>query len=288
VPEAVNIGIITDTHYYPGADPLHWPRGGGLYEWRIYSTAPARFAAFIATVNAKSVNFNIQLGDVADFAGAEGGLENFVSDAGALNDDIYYVVGNHENLAFADLTGYFSRISSIVPAGTENGWRPSGKSGNWAYTFDRNGFRFIVLWYAAAWDSDESTWLANTALDTALPVVVVTHYSIRHDGSHFGANAVANNEAVHTILKNSGIVQAVIQSHHHYDGGFCMVDDIPYITARGSVLAEAEDDTTHNAYYIYEITPNVYQGYNQTRAKIMITGYGKYGSDFEVSKWMVA
>jgi len=280
---SVKFGFVNDLHFSASASVYLGVWGG---EWRIYSNASSRFAAAVATWNAQSTDFNIQAGDLIDGGGVYATeLQKFKDEADNLTDkgnDFYHLFGHHDRVHiqaardyWTDLADYWGAIENLYWDATD------GAEGQaWGYTFDRDGFRFIVCWTSGSGvqntvvvdssGNDQLNWLENTALNTALPVVVIAHGELL--------------EAAMTVVKASGLCHLCLHGHDHREK-FWWDGDVPCFRGRGSLRSDISiDDTTSNAYYIVEIDPNRIHGVSQWKGIITITGY-ELGVTHNLAKW---
>ncbi|UCD50974.1 MAG: metallophosphoesterase [Phycisphaerales bacterium] len=175
----------------------------------IMHDADERLRAFIDGMNRRQVDFIIQLGD---FCRPYARNDGFMSIWRSFKGPGYHVLGNH------DMDGGFAREQTAayyeMPARY--------------YTFDRGGFRFIVLdgndqadppqpGYARYLGAEQRQWLRRQLKATDRPVVIFSHQSLETVGG------VENAAAIRTILENANRtagkakVIACFSGHHHID-----------------------------------------------------------------------
>lgn len=278
---SIKIGYIGDLHYSDAADSL-WG-GPGPLEYRRRSTADTRFAEAISTFNTAGCDFMIDIGDKLDGGTTDlaSYIASYVSRRDTFNGDVYDGLGNHERGLYGWDSADYSNLWTVINPGhaaRSNQW-PSAEDPR-AYSFDRDGFRFIVLYYnyidsIGSGSGSQLEWLQGrlNPTESSLPVVIFSHAHVRDMGTGYSyAHGPSGDlSAIQSAIEANGNVQAVIGGHYHHAKVFEYVNDIPYICLGGSVLAWEPDD---NTYYIIEITPDVYVGKYQKRAGIVITGYG--------------
>lgn len=244
----VNIAIQTDTH---------------ISLFRNYKTNGATFntadmTAFAQAVNSiecLGCNCFANLGDVVrgyefdpDYE-TRASLDGIVDVYKNITTNKFLLVGNHDDGCAFYLNPTYNddkrkenvlfpmeQLNRISKYGTI-----TGALQNYAYK-DISGVRFISL-YQRDYDynttipgiedfaigSAQLEWLTNTALDTFLPVVVMTHAPLISDlyangGTGF-ADAVA---ALTTFINNGGTVIAVLSGHTHEQNA-AKVDGINHI-----------------------------------------------------------
>jgi hypothetical protein len=282
---SVEFGLIADIHFSDQADEL---LGG---DYRMYSTASARFAAAIATWNAASVAFSVNLGDVVAQSTTDPCTYygTFATAAGTLSADHYVAIGNHDDNANNE-ADYFNEtwgIPTVLPAyPAANTWY-SGSADPcqpWAYTAVDSGIRLVAIANVGVagvqfsdtdndGGVDQKAWLTDNGLDTALPVVVISHANPR------GITAFTDVVTDPCVVGADGLVVAVFAGHDHTTEQVVESTSIPYIDMGASVTADGltGDDAARNLYYIVEVSTNLYLGVDQRRAYIEITPYGRGG-----------
>jgi predicted phosphodiesterase len=172
-------------------------------------------ARYVGDINSHipAVDFTFQLGDLTDngkrteFATARAILDS-------LHCPLYPVVGNHDNMQSDD----------------KRGWRDFAGRESTDYSFDRDGFHFIVIDCTAdpyvppyvVCDSTLQLWIArDLALNSDKPTFVISHFNMweRSWNSHFelgeGYKEYEGMARLRDILERAGNVVAVINGHVH-------------------------------------------------------------------------
>jgi 3',5'-cyclic AMP phosphodiesterase CpdA len=249
-PPLVRFGVVTDLHY-ADIDP------SGA---RTYRESDAKLAECVQVMNAKGVNFLVELGDfkdqdkTPDESRTLGYLQRIEAVFAGFKGPRYHVIGNHDTdslskaqfLAAAPNTG-------IVPNATR-------------YTFVSGGVRFVVLdashrsdgsdydhgnfeWSDSNIDGPQLDWLTKALAASAEPAIVFVHQQL--DGA--GAYYVKNAAEVRHVLEKSGTVIAVLQGHRH-EGGFSTINGIPYFTFRGLIEGAGP---WNSSYSIVDVMPDL-------------------------------
>ena len=148
----------------------------------------------------------------------------------------YYATNYNEKQNVSDVFYPNEQFNRITKYGQNN-----GKNKNYYY-YDSNGIRFIVLWqrdfdYSNAIPenndfkigSDQLTWLTGTALNTELPVIVMTHAPLLSSlYSHGGIGFSEALTAIQNFASNGGTVIAVLSGHTH-EQNYSTTDGINHI-----------------------------------------------------------
>ncbi len=294
-------GISGDQHFSDNVDH-DWPNFGQK-EYRRVTTAPTRFGAFIETVDENIdpiFGFSIHMGDAVDSRCSSGGMPGKLAELNSIVDDsdvpFLNIIGNHDKWEIdsrGDMTWaeYFAALSNHATQanGFPDGANPKG------YTFDVGGFRCIVLYYPyldyvqGPEGDDQQAWLTARLSETSKPVIIFSHAYLHTQMHQYGDPSYAYYGGddtylapVRTIIENSGKVIAVFQSHYHRAKSNATINEIPYVGVACPVHAPLIDD---NAYYIVEVTPNVFQGPNQMHGTVKLTGYGSMAFDYNGDKF---
>jgi len=182
--------------------------------------APRRLRAFIDEMNQLKPDFILDLGDfccpveknkiIVDTWNSFPGLK-------------HHVIGNHE----MDQRCTREQVVDF--------WKMPGRY----YSFDLNGFHFVVLdgndpdprnpgeRYPSGIDNKQLQWLSSDLVSTKLPTIVFCHQG-------FDNTAVRNRESVRILLENThsreghGRVIAVFSGHFHNDY-YNLINGIHYI-----------------------------------------------------------
>ena len=232
----INLALQTDTHM---SDYTCYHNNGTAFNKSDF----ASFYAVLATIEKLGVDAVANLGDIVrgyefdpDYETRQS-LDKIIRGyTERTSAPKMYVIGNHDD---GDLwyygTGYnqrqnvldvlypYEQFSRIIKYGMQNG-------NNKPYYFaDVAGIRFITLWQkdfdytqavpntnAFSIGTDQLAWLSGTALNTTLPVVILTHAplitSLFSIGGEGFADAMA---AIQAFRTGGGMVIAVLCGHTH-------------------------------------------------------------------------
>jgi len=241
----VTFGLVTDLH----AADLE-PNGG-----RHYRESIGKLAECVSDMNARGVDFLIELGDFKDQGKtAEETLRNLQAvETGfrRFRGARYHVLGNHdmdripktltlahiENTGIARERSYYSYdvkgVHFIVLDAT---FRPDGRS------YDSGNFK----WTEAFVPASELAWLKSDLRKTRFPTVVFIHQLLDGDKDVY---CVKNAAEVRRALEQSGRVHAVFQGHFH-EGKYSCVRGIHYYTLKAMVMGSGPRG---NAYAIADV-----------------------------------
>jgi len=314
------ISAIYDIHNRKDIAQQFW--GTGDDQYRQFSTAEARLTAAVTASNVAGADYLIIGGDAVDghsqdYEGTDADrkiavqarLDELIAITDTFSGEIIWVLGNHEIFAWlaeysVDLTpaDFWTKVDTGSNGVTRaNEWNPD-VDGTLAYTFDAGGIRYVVIYAHGSFDLqspgavEERTWL-STAINTTLPVVVISHATLTDTPNTYG---VVNNAAtIRADLEAAGNVQLVIQGHYHrnsisgYTVPYQTISDILYVSCRGSVLGADDGDssdtatTADSAYYLFDILPDAYLGDSRPRANVTVTGY-EQGKNKEQDTFVLA
>lgn len=202
--EKLKIGIVADVHQ----DIIH--------------DGYARLRFFMDDMKKRKPDFIIQMGD---FALPRKQNQPFLDIWNEFEGPGYHVLGNHDMRDFG-----------FTKQQTMDWWKMEKRY----YSFDHNGFHFIVLdgneqnpepWtgYPRYIATEQREWLKNDLAKTTKPTIIFCHQSLEKP-----EGGVENNEEVRNILekaKNSSNqlkVIACLSGHHHTDY-VREINGIPYI-----------------------------------------------------------
>jgi calcineurin-like phosphoesterase family protein len=176
----------------------------------IMHDADARLDVFIREASKRNVDFIVELGD---FCRPYDYNLDFLKIWNSFPGDKYHVIGNHE------MDGGFSKDQVV---------RYLNSPGRY-YSFDKNGYHFIVLdgndqnpspdkspGYSRYIGDEQRNWLINDLKSTQSPVILFSHQSLENDG-------IENRQQIRSILesenKSAGFkkVIACFSGHHHTD-----------------------------------------------------------------------
>jgi calcineurin-like phosphoesterase family protein len=172
--------------------------------------ADQRLTTFIEKATAENVDFIIQLGD---FCRPYDYNQGFLAIWNRFPGEKYHVLGNHET------DGGFTRQDAVKFLGGSHQY----------YSFDKNGFHFVVLdgndinpspdkakGYPRYIGKEQALWLANDLKSTKNRTIIFSHQSLEGEG-------IENREDIRKILENENLsagykkVIACFSGHHHTD-----------------------------------------------------------------------
>jgi len=190
--ESVRFGVCTDIH----KDIMH--------------DADDRLKVFIEKAKAVKADFIIQLGDFC--RPYDRNLE-FLRIWNSFPGEKHHVIGNHET------DGGFTREESAEFLGSPARY----------YSFDKNGFHFVILdgndvnpspekasGYPRFIGDEQKKWLINDLKSTKTETIIFSHQSLEADG-------IENREEIRKILEDenesthSKKIIACFSGHHHTD-----------------------------------------------------------------------
>lgn len=252
----LRIGLVTDLHYAekPPAGTRHYRETLGKLE-----EAATKFAEF-------KPSFIVELGDFIDAASSVDVERRYLKTVNAefskICKDRHYVLGNHcvDTLTKEEFLGGIEKEKSY-------------------YSFDRDGFHFVVLdscfrsdgkpyqrrnfkWTDANIPAAELDWLKSDLKRNEKPVVVFAHQRLDVSNNH----GVKNNADVRKVLEASGNVLAVFQGHSHQND-LKEIQGIHYCTLVAMIEGSGEDN---NGYSTMELEPK--------NGSIRLTGFRKQKS----------
>lgn len=251
----LKVGLVTDLHYAEKA-----PAGTRHYRETLVKLEEAakQFAVHTPT-------FVVELGDLIDAADSvdveQSYLKTINREFSTICKDRHYVLGNH-------CVDTLKKEEFLAGVEQEKSY----------YSFDREGFHFIVLdscfrsdnepygrknfnWSDANISAAELEWLKGDLKANDKPVIVFAHQRLDVSNSH----GVKNNANVREILESSGRVLAVFQGHSHQND-LKEIGGIHYCTLVAMVEGSGEDN---NGYSIMELEAN---------GTIHLTGFRKQNS----------
>ncbi|WP_182870192.1 metallophosphoesterase family protein [Rhodopirellula sp. JC639] len=235
----LRVGLVTDLHY---ADK---PPAGT----RHYRETLVKLAEAAAEFRRQQIDVLVELGDLIDAAETVETEQRYLAtvnrEFSAICDDRHYVLGNHcvDTLKKDEFLGAVGQSKSY-------------------YSFDRNGFHFVVLdscfradgqpygrknfhWTDANVPQEELDWLASDLAATDNRTIVLAHQRLDVSNNH----GVKNNADVRRILEASGNVLAVFQGHSHQND-LKEIGGIHYCTLVAMVEGAGEEN---NGYSTMEI-----------------------------------
>ncbi|HSH19251.1 MAG TPA: metallophosphoesterase [Draconibacterium sp.] len=205
----VKIGMCTDVHLPTMHDS----------EYRI--------TTFIDAMKQERPDFIIELGD---FGTPDPKYAKYFDIWNSFPGDKYHVIGNHE------MDGGTTLDNALAYRNMTSGY----------YSFEKNGFQFIVLdgndkkdpevkGYRQFVGEDQVSWLKEQLDKTQFPVVIFSHQGLAHYGSADQEYGVENYKQIQQILENHNSINpqkkviACFNGHTHYDYAE-NINEIWYIT----------------------------------------------------------
>lgn len=236
---AFRIGLITDLHYADKA-----PAGS-----RHYRETLSKLEEASVHFEENEISCVVELGDFIDAADSveveTAYLKTVNKQFSAICEDRHYVLGNHcvDTLTKEEFLGGVEQESSY-------------------YSFDREGFHFVVLdscfrsdgepygrrnfqWTDPNVSVEELEWLQADLTTNDKPTVVFAHQRLDVSNNH----GVRNNAKVREILEASGSVLAVFQGHSHQND-LKEIGGIHYCTLVAMVEGSGDEN---NGYSILEL-----------------------------------
>ncbi|MEJ2901371.1 metallophosphoesterase [Pedobacter panaciterrae] len=214
----IRIGMITDLHH----DIMH----DGI----------ERLSAFIKEMNAESPDFIIQGGDFCVPKEANAPLLDVWNQ---FKGDKFHVIGNHDN------DGGYTRDQVV------EFWKARSKY----YSFDKNGFHFVVLdgnehnespdrpkGYARYISQTQLEWLKKDLDATSFPTVIFCHQGIDNDsgGLENGTLLRYTFEQANEKAGRQKVI-LVVSGHHHQDY-YNHINDIHYVQINSASYQWLGDD----------------------------------------------
>ena len=241
-PARVRFGAVADCHYADLKEQL-WEN----YEDAVYyRESLVKMRKFVRTMNARKVDFVVELGDFKDKSptvpATLAKLDELERAFAAFEGPHYHVLGNHDT----DVLTKEEFLSHVSNTGFAKATA--------RYAFERGGFKFIVLdanydsqlrhygrnnpWKDSNVPPEELEWLKAELAATTLPVVVFCHQWLAPCPDK--DCEVRNSAAVRAILEASGKVKAVIMGHIHAEG-LCNLNGIRYHSVRALCIGPAKE-----------------------------------------------
>lgn len=251
VGKSIRIGMITDLHY---AD-RETPDGSS----RFYRESLQKLSECVSVMNQEQVDFLIQLGDFKDQNDPPSEsetlqyLDDINNEFKQFNGPAYHVLGNHDHDSISKQQ-FLNRIQL-----------PGMNISRSYYSFDRQGFHFVVLdanftasgepydhgnftWTDAHIPQDQLDWLVMDLKRNKKPTILFVHQ--RLDEKPGNKNyCVGNASEVRRILEATGRVFLVVQGHYH-PGDLSTINGIVYYTLQAAVEGSGLEN---NSFAILEI-----------------------------------
>ncbi|MGV3486344.1 MAG: metallophosphoesterase [Planctomycetaceae bacterium] len=238
----LRVGLVTDLHH---ADKP--PKGS-----RFYQESIGKLAEAATQFSSDKIDFVVELGDLIDAAESVevelGYLDSINQKFSSIHEDRHYVLGNH-------CVDTLTKEEFLQAVGREQSF----------YSFDRNGFHFIVLdacfrfdgkpygrrnskWTDANLSAEELQWLRADLQATEHPVIVFAHQRLDVDNDH----GIKNQAEARAIFESSGKVLAVFQGHSHKNA-LNDVGGIHYCTLVAMVEGSGPE---RNGYSVMSVLPD--------------------------------
>ena len=225
--DTIKIGICSDVHLPTMHDS----------EYRIQT--------FIDSMKIAKPDFIIELGD---FGTPDEKYASFFDIWNSFPGEKYHVIGNHE------MDGGYSREEAVEYRKMQNSY----------YSFDKNGFHFIVLdgndkkdenakGYKQYIGTKQLNWLKDDLTKAEAPIVIFSHQGLTVSPGAKGEYGVENNEEIREVLelhnKQNPVskVIACFNGHTHYDYAE-NINDIWYITINSMSYQWMGEAYTHIRY----------------------------------------
>lgn len=242
--DAISFGVFTDVHYKP------YSYSGSRY----YKDGDKKLMDIIRFFNNRGIEMAFMLGDYIN----ESSTREETKDTLAFIDSVFkefdgerhYAIGNHD-MARLTKSDFLTTID---------------RDGLNYYSFDKNGFHFIILDTQYIWDFENDTctdvdanfgndwnynglclpdteleWLKNDLMTSnQKPTIIFTHV----------IDTSRNFRDFRDILKENGNVKLVVQGHHHSGRFRYKIDGIDYFI----MPAVTEQPYPENAYAIIKIS----------------------------------
>ncbi len=229
------LGFVSDLHFGPEAS-----HEGKLRKLTHRAPELAREVVRVMNEEVKPDLF-VNLGDDVEDESIEADLARYQECQAILRSskaELINVAGNHDTI-------------HLTRADLERIWQ---REGALHYSFDRNGYHFVVLHTFERKDVDvrvphaQIEWLEADLSKTSLDTIVFVHHPLDEqdfgDSRWFHGRAhlalAAERAEVRSILQASGKVRAVFNGHVHRN--HCsVIAGIPYITFQ-SLIENLDDD----------------------------------------------
>jgi hypothetical protein len=287
----VKFGLITDAHVCDKGDqsPVITVNATARY----FTGGLSKIEAFAKAMNESQAAFVAELGDLADSpadgslsadkrkAAAQGFAEAAEAKLALFKGPRYHVFGNHATAQMSK-DEYLTRITStgIAKNASYYSWNTAGvhfivldanfKADGSSYSGNAGEPGAGYTWDDANVPASEMAWLKSDLAANRLPTVVLTHQLLNPQEliePAFDPHLTVRNAGdIRSLLEKSGTVVAVFSGHHH-DGGYQVVNGIPYVVLQASA-AYGNDVSYHNQYSLVEI-------YQEGRHfKVTVDGHG--------------
>ncbi len=234
----LRIGLLTDVHY------AQRDTAGT----RRYRESLRKMGEAVAALKERKAAITFELGDFTDEAPDAATKISYIKRIDAefrkAGGECRHVLGNH-------CVDNVTKEEHLAAVGEDNTF----------YSFDREGFHFVVLdacfrsdgepyrrgdfdWTDSNVSSEQLQWLKSDLASTAKPAIVAIHQRL-DCGGNIG---VKNAHLVREILEDSGRVRVVFQGHHHQND-YTQIGGIHYCTLRSVVDGPFPE---HSAYAVVD------------------------------------
>ena len=236
----LKVGLLTDLHF---ADK----KTAGT---RHYRDSLVKIKEAVKIFNEKKITFGVELGDFIDRAvdvPTELRYLNAIEkEYKKLKADRHYVIGNH-------CVDTLTKKQFLKNCGAKREY----------YSFDKNGFHFVILdacfkkdgtpygnknftWTDTWIPQQEQKWLIKDLKKTKLPVIIFAHQRL----DKIDAHGVKNSPQIRKILEARGDIVAVFQGHSHKND-IRWLKGIPYITLSAAVEGPGIKNGAYSVLDIY-------------------------------------
>lgn len=237
---SLTIGLLTDVHF---ADK---PPAGSRY----YRESLSKMKEAIGEFEKFKPDFVVELGDLIDAADSVEVELSYLEKINSLFEkscrERHYVLGNHcvDTLTKEEFLGTVKQEKSF-------------------YSFDHNGFHFIILdacftregtpyqrknfeWTDTAIPKEELEWLKADLEKNQRPTIVFAHQRLDTTDAH----GVKNSPDVRKVLESSGNVLLVLQGHNHMND-LKEINSIHYCTLAALIEGSGEENNAYSIMNLY-------------------------------------
>ena len=248
----VRFGLVTDPHSSGVMESTKPP-----HEVRAFRESPGKMREFVAVMNARKVDFVVEMGDFAEcHARAEdtiAALDEIEGVFRGFDGPRYHVIGNH------DVQGLSRDEISRHVANT------GIEKGRTYYSFERGGVTFAVLdhgfyadgtamrpgntdWTKGHLSPGQWKWFDSVLEAAKGPVVTLSHWRLDPKGG--GGLAALDAGRMREVFVRSGKVKASFSGHHHY-GDYGVWDGIGYYCQRAMVTGSGPENSSYSEVAVY-------------------------------------
>ena len=247
----VRFGLVTDPH--SGRMESTKPPG----EVRAFRESPEKMREFVSVMNARKVDFVVELGDFTECHGRRQdtitALDEIECVFRGFEGPRYHVIGNH------DVQGLPREeiVNHISNTGIE-------KSRTY-YSFVRGGVTFAVLdlgffadgtammpgkadWRKGHLSPEQWKWFDEVLESAKGPVVTFSHWRLDPKGR--GGLEALDAGRMREVFVRSGKVRASFCGHHHY-GDYGVWDGIGYYCQRAMVTGSGAENSSYSEVAVY-------------------------------------